>query len=311
MVTNGTISLSEDLKTESHACKRVCFVKQGMEKKCNRKIRLHFLSYRCIIANEVFLMDYNFHSHTYLCGHATGTEREYIEAAISAGIKEWGFSDHIPFIFPNGQEDGHRVPLARVQEYIDTVNSLKEEYKEKINIHLGFEMEYYPEYFDEMVKAARNWGAEYLILGQHSVGREPYDFVWCVYETDDEALLCDYVQRVTDAIKSGKISFVAHPDIFNFIGDEDIYNREMIKIIKTAEKYNVPLEINFLGIRDRRHYPMERFWSLAQGYDISVIFGFDSHDVEGAKDLNSLSRAMEICKKYNLKAVEKPKLIKL
>ena len=45
-------------------------------------------------------MDYNLHTHTYRCSHATGTEREYIEAAISAGIKIMGFSDHIPFKFP-------------------------------------------------------------------------------------------------------------------------------------------------------------------------------------------------------------------
>lgn len=255
-------------------------------------------------------MDYNFHSHTVLCNHASGTEREYIEAAISAGIKEWGFSDHIPFIFPNGVENSHRIPMARVQEYIDTINALKEEYKDKIKIHIGFEMEYYPEYFDQMVENARSWGAEYLILGQHSVGSEPELFFWSVNVNDRVDYLREYVDCVVSAIKSGKITYIAHPDMFNFVGDDDIYNEEMLKIIKAAEEYNIPLEINFLGIRDNRNYPTERFWKLAKGYDISVVFGFDAHNVSGACDRESLPRALEICEKYGLKVVEKLKLIR-
>lgn len=255
-------------------------------------------------------MDYNFHAHTLRCHHATGTEREYIEAAIAAGIKEWGFSEHIPFIFPNGKENSYRVPMVEVSEYINTVNQLKVEYKDKINIHLGFEMEYYEEYFDEMVENARKWGAEYLILGQHSVGNEPEFFFWSTEETENEEYLKQYVSRVVAAIESGVITYVAHPDMFNFTGDDEIYNEEMAKIIKAAEEYNVPLEINFLGIRDKRNYPTERFWKLAEGYDISVVFGFDAHDVEGACDLASLPRAMEICEKYNLKVLDKLELIK-
>ena len=35
----------------------------------------------------------NFHTHTARCNHATGTDREYVEAAIRAGVKSLGFSD--------------------------------------------------------------------------------------------------------------------------------------------------------------------------------------------------------------------------
>ena len=38
----------------------------------------------------------NYHTHTYRCRHAYGSEREYIEAAIRMGIAELGFSDHVP-----------------------------------------------------------------------------------------------------------------------------------------------------------------------------------------------------------------------
>ena len=40
-------------------------------------------------------MLHSYHNHTYLCNHADGTPREYIEKAIQSGIKTFGFSDHV------------------------------------------------------------------------------------------------------------------------------------------------------------------------------------------------------------------------
>lgn len=255
-------------------------------------------------------MDYNFHAHTHRCNHATGTEREYIEAAIAAGIKEWGFSDHIPFIFPGGRENSYRVPMVEVYDYINTINELKMEYKDKINIYLGFEMEYYSEYFPEMVENARRWGAEYLILGQHSVGTEPEFFFWSTEKTDNVAYLKDYVCRVVAGIESGVITYVAHPDIINYVGNDDIYHEEMSKICKASKECDVPLEINFLGIREGRNYPVEKFWKIAGEFGSPVVFGLDAHNVTGACDLESLPYAIEICKKYNLNVLDRVKLIR-
>ena len=39
-------------------------------------------------------MNANYHTHTVRCHHAIGSEREYIEKAISRGFKKLGFSDH-------------------------------------------------------------------------------------------------------------------------------------------------------------------------------------------------------------------------
>ena len=36
----------------------------------------------------------NYHTHTPRCGHAIGSERQYIERAIEEGFKVLGFSDH-------------------------------------------------------------------------------------------------------------------------------------------------------------------------------------------------------------------------
>ena len=44
----------------------------------------------------------NYHTHTWRCMHAEGTEREYVERAIEGGLKILGFSDHTPMPYANG-----------------------------------------------------------------------------------------------------------------------------------------------------------------------------------------------------------------
>ena len=93
----------------------------------------------------------NYHTYTARCGHASGREEEYILRAIEGGIKILGFSDHIPFRFPDGHQSGFRVPVEQGRAYVALLSELREKYREQIEIHIGFEMEYYPLYFQEML----------------------------------------------------------------------------------------------------------------------------------------------------------------
>ena len=87
----------------------------------------------------------NYHAHTFRCQHATGTERDYIEAAIRMGIKEFGFSDHIPRPFRDGYISHIRMTMAQAPEYVRIIRALAEEYRNDIHIYVGFEAEYIPE----------------------------------------------------------------------------------------------------------------------------------------------------------------------
>ena len=71
-------------------------------------------------------MNYNYHTHTTRCGHASGTEREYIERAVANGVRYMGFSDHATFVFPDGFESHYRVPLAQAPDYFETISALRE-----------------------------------------------------------------------------------------------------------------------------------------------------------------------------------------
>ena len=253
-------------------------------------------------------MDYNYHTHTFRCSHATGSEEEYIKTAIDGGVKFMGFSDHAPFKFDDGYEALYRVPMDKAQDYFNVIGALREKYKDKINIKIGFEMEYYPTHFAKMLENVLNLGAEYLILGQHFVNEEyPYGTPSSAASSYEE--LKDYVSSVVSGIESGYFSYVAHPDIIAFNGNEDLYTKEMRKICVASSKHGIPLEINFLGIRANRTYPKQTFWEIAAQEKSPVTFGFDAHDVESAYDIKSYEKAMAMVNDLGLNYIGMSKII--
>ena len=257
-------------------------------------------------------MKYNFHTHTYHCHHASGTPEEYVLRAIEGGVTEMGFSDHFPFDFENGVCNRSRISTADVSTYLKEIADLKEKYADKIKIYLGFEMEYYTELFPEMKKKALEYGADYLLLGEHYVRPEsdPTSQHACI-PSKDEDLLTFYADRVIEGMKTGCFTYVAHPDVWNFTGEQAVLEKQARRIAKAALALNIPLEINFLGIRDGRYYPNSIFWKVAAEVGAPVTFGFDAHDTASAYDEASLAIAKSMVKDFGLNYIGKPVLRKI
>ena len=251
----------------------------------------------------------NYHTHTVRCHHAEGEDREYIEAAIAHGIKKLGFSDHIPFDFPDGFRSDYRVSTEDVGDYFLSLRALREEYRGRIGILIGFEMEYYPKYFDKMYENALRWGAEYLILGQHFTRSEhPYGF-YCGCATSDPAELECFVNDTVSGIESGVFSYVAHPDLIHFVGDEDLYAREMRRICVAAREHGMPLEINLLGIRGGRCYPAFRFWRIAGEEGCLAVLGADAHRPCDVADRDSEDVARALAYECGVEILEDPDIV--
>lgn len=254
-------------------------------------------------------MNYNYHTHTFRCNHASGEDEEYVIRAIEGGIKYMGFSDHMPLKFSDGTQSRYRVPLESAEEYCNSIKSLADKYKDEIDIKVGFELEYYECCFNEMVKNAIEYGAEYLIVGQHFTLPENTGVPGTIIETSDKAYLEQYVECILSAIKSGYITYIAHPDIINFIGDESYYLEKITEIAVASKKYDVPLEINFLGMRKNRLYPARRFWKIVGKIGSPVTFGCDAHSPNDVYDPESVMKAKAIVKDLCLNYIGIPKII--
>lgn len=249
----------------------------------------------------------NYHMHTWRCGHAFGSEKEYVENAIAGGLKILGFSDHTPMPYAEGHVSNVKMKVDELEGYVDTVLKLKKEYARDIEIHLGLEVEYYPRYFEELLRITGQYPIEYFLLAQHYLGNETDDF-FCGLPTDDAERLARYRRQSEEAMKTGYFLYFAHPDILNFTGDEEIYEQQMRKLCLFAKEKDIPLEINFLGIRDNRHYPRRKFWEIAGETGSKVIFGADAHRPEDVWRPEDISAAEEMVKEYRLQLVDMLKL---
>ena len=249
----------------------------------------------------------NYHTHTIRCTHAVGTEDEYVLAGMEAGLKILGFADHAPYPFAGGNHSHIRMRPDELEDYARTALTLRETYKDQIQIPLGVEIEYFPEFWNEQLSMLRDAGVEYLLLGQHWANFEeggPYSGK----PTDLEELLAAYCRSVRDAMQTGVITYLAHPDLFNFVGDEKAYERQMRDLCREAKACGIPLEINLLGIHSGRHYPNRRFWELAAEEGCKAVLGSDAHSPERVYDPMTEETARKLAGELGLELLETVKL---
>ena len=228
-------------------------------------------------------LEYCYHSHTFRCGHAFGTDEEYVIKAIELGIKRLGFSDHV--ILPTGYNQPRiRGSYEVFEDYLESVRFLKEKYKNSIDIKVGFEAEYYPEmedYYRWLLKEK----IDFLILGQHCY-LENGEFRWFFSKDSPIEDVAHYIDFVINGIKTGLFKYVAHPDLFMLSygrWGEDL-ERESRRLLKCCEEYDIPVEINVGGMLRPNYdevnysYPNRNFFSLVKDYNIKVVIGIDAHD---------------------------------
>lgn len=250
----------------------------------------------------------NYHTHTYRCGHASGNDEEYVLEAIKNGIKDLGFSDHIPFKY--FEQKGIRMNFDMIDDYVSSLKQLKEKYKDKINIHIGLEAEFDPKRKNYYKYLMDNKGIEYFIIGQHIMFIND-GFIWSAGYPNDLTILNKYVNTLIEGMKSGLFKYVAHPDFiltaYEYNSDDKcslVIEKEMKKIIQASIDLNIPLEINCGGIRysrTRKHcYPFDEFFKWVGEMGAKVIIGLDVHNPNEINDNDCVKKALDLVKKYDL-----------
>lgn len=244
----------------------------------------------------------NYHTHTKRCRHAIGTDREYVESAIKAGIKILGFSDHAPYLFDGNYYSTYRMFKDEVLEYKNSVMALKREYKNDIDIKFGFELEYYKDKHAKEMEFLRKFEPEYLILGQHFVGSEPQGTY--VGHLNGDLALKTYVDECIEGLKTGDFLYLAHPDIAGYDFSETAVDKEYTRLLEFCKLNGYPIEINVLGITSNRWYSKRKIFSLAKEIGNDVIIGIDAHS-PSAISQRAYDCAKELVDGLNLNVIDK------
>lgn len=242
----------------------------------------------------------NYHTHTWRCRHANGTENEYIDRAMANGMQVLGFSDHTPYWFDADYYSSFRMFPEQLPEYVETVLSLQKQYAGKISLPLGLEIEYYPRSFRNLMDHLKEYPIEYLILGQHYVREEIGENYLGAHPTDSKEDLQCYCDQCVDALYTGYVSCFAHPDVFCFLGDGKHYEQQMRRLCRAAKECNVPLEINLQGLRKGRHYPNPAFWEIAAEEGCRAVLGCDAHTPEDIAAPAEVKNAEAFARRFSI-----------
>ena len=231
-------------------------------------------------------MKANYHTHTARCGHAFGTDDEYVLAAIDQGFDVLGMSDHVPWPYKSGfVHHGVRMPVTQMDEYVQTMRRFKEKYADQISLRIGFECEYFPEYMDWLAEMKQEKQLDYLIFG-------------CHYDTTDEGgfyfgnvsnakQLVRYVDSALAGIDTGLFAYLAHPDVFlrRYQRIDENVRAAAKDLSQACKAKNLPMEYNLhdryrLGPAGEGGYPHPEFFDIAFDAGVNVIIGVDAHEPE-------------------------------
>ncbi len=245
----------------------------------------------------------NYHTHTERCQHAVGEDREYIEHAIMGGLKVLGFSDHCPWIYDSNYVSHTRMLPSQLDEYFNTMSSLKKEYAKDITIYVGFEAEYIPCLMERQNALLKDYPIDYMILGEHFTDDEQYS-KYTGFPSTSETELSEYVNLIIEGMETGKYLYVAHPDLFNYVGSEDIYVKHMTRLCEYLKSKSIPIEINLLGVVEHRHYTSARFLKIAKAVGNSAIVGVDAHNPERLSNIQLHKQCEDLANKFGIPLVK-------
>ncbi len=229
----------------------------------------------------------NLHQHSVYCD-GKDTPREVVEMAIERGFDSVGFSSHSPTRF----SENYPMRIERVQNYINEVNALKDEYKDRIAVYLGIEL-------DKESKMDIT-PFEYVIASSHYVfapDGERFMVDLCIEETkraiekfnSPYAYVEAYYKELLKIPCPNKPNFVAHFDLVTKFQEKETlfdekdkrYRDITIDTLRTLSKEFKLFEINSGAIsRGYRTspYPAGFILDEMKTLGIGVVITSDCHD---------------------------------
>jgi histidinol-phosphatase (PHP family) len=223
----------------------------------------------------------DYHIHTILCNHAHGSMEDYVREALSRGIDEICFLDHLILDGPGMK---HSMDIREVPLYVQSVSRLKWAYRGSITIRLGLEVDFIPEKRGDIDRIIERYafdvigGSFHFVNGRNVASRKEAPKVG---PAEERMLVDGYFEGLMKMLESPYFDFICHPDIVKKTGiaipEQSVPLIEKV-LDRVAEK-GVALEFNTGGwdhpVNDS--YPSADFVRKCFSRGIPFTIGSDAH----------------------------------
>lgn len=265
----------------------------------------------------MFRADY--HTHSSFSLDSDAPMENMIISAISKGLNEIAFTDHVDF--------DKRYPFTDYNKYIPVIMNYREKYKDRIHIVFGVEIGLENQWADKINPFSRGFPFDFIIGSSHATKK--YDLYFDQKEffctrTKEEAYNTYFEEIYKNILACDNFNVYGHLDFVSRYGmykDNTLEYKDYSDIIDTILKElifrNKGIEVNTSGFRYGidNTYPsltiLKRYKEL--GGEI-ITCGSDSHTVSGVGAY--IDYAYELVKSVGFKYIsvfreQKAKFVKI
>ncbi|MFC6182195.1 histidinol-phosphatase HisJ [Lactiplantibacillus daowaiensis] len=257
------------------------------------------------------------HTHTELCPHGSGESTEkMVQRAIQLGLQKYCITEHAPLPptyaatyagDPTGITTAS-LTMAQVPQYLALGQQLQQQYRDQIDISIGFEVDYLPGFEAWTRDFLNTYGpkTQESILSVHfmpginhknwaiDLSPENFGVAFQPWLSQPQALFKIYYQTVLASVQAdlgpyapqriGHMSLVRkYQDYFALttpFADENLrLVDQILALIKTQQR---ELDLNLAGLFKpfcNDFYPGNQILKRAQKLDIPLVYGSDAHDI--------------------------------
>lgn len=192
----------------------------------------------------------DYHVHTPLCKHAAGPMEACVERAIELGLREIGFACHNPL--PDGRAVDVRMSESELDYYVHRVLDLRFQYRGKVEVLLGLEMDYVEGLEDYLARQAAAYPWDYLIGSVHYLDPHCTLCAWSrrlPFDADEQ--YTRYFTLLSKLARSGLFDMVSHFDVPRRSGKlpGPRGTEAMHEALEEIARADLCLEINTSGYR--------------------------------------------------------------
>ncbi len=245
----------------------------------------------------------DYHTHNQMCHHAVGSIEDYIKKAIDKKLDLIGISDHFPYEYLKSSSilieevpyQEYAMSLNEVDLYLSSIQRLRDIYKNKIQLRVAFEVDYFKSqesFLNLQIKNRLNnldyiLGSVHILHGKSklfAVDDRRFLSMYKEYDSIDNIYL-EYYHKLQDMITSEEFDFdvVSHFDLPKKYKkraiDKELVMNEVIKTLECVKRRDLTVEINTGGLRKeiKEQYPSFEIIEKMYELDIPILLGSDAH----------------------------------
>jgi histidinol-phosphatase (PHP family) len=238
----------------------------------------------------------NYHTHTHFCDGSSQPE-DYVKQAIKKNFKCLGFSAHAPLPFANAWSLVH----GDMDEYCETIQALKETYKNQLEIYLSLEIDYIPGVSPAFADLQSQHNLDYILGAVHLVKNPEGNELWFIdgpvgnydkglshiFHNDIRLAVETYYAQLQEMLQTQKPDMVAHFDKVKmnnhhryFQESETWYKNLISETLQVLAHCGTIVEVNTRGIYSGKYdslYPGPEVLQQCHEMNIPVTISADAH----------------------------------